>query len=524
MRPGKTLAKEVHLVEANPVKLDKPLRVRSHRQTPPFQLVLPPRTHRTPSYHWLRDALREQIKSGMLRPGQRVPATREIARQYDLARGTVLAAIDDLKAEGYLQGIRGSGTFISDVLPERLLQAKSISADRRQPRTVDTPRISSYGKRVKPFSYFVNPLSLAFRTNLPALDLFPTTLWAQVASRRLRRTSSSQLLGCDVRGYAPLREVIAQYLRTARGVRCDPEQVIVVSGIQEALDLAARLLLNPGDRVLLEDPGYQVAFAALTAAGAKVISVEIDEQGAAPTRQSFRDARLMYVTPGHQFPTGITMPLRRRVEILERAREARTYIFEDDYDSEYRYSGSPIPAMQGIDQNNLVIFAGSFNKVLFPSLRMGYMVLPHSLVDVFAMTKALVTRHHTVLDQAVICDFIEQGHFGRHLRRTRKVYAQRLEALSYHARKHLSGFLDLSDIEAGLQIPAWLKQGFNAEMVCAAAAARKVDVVPISRYCRRPLGKEGLQVGFAAVDEDAIEKGVVQLARAFESLRNSLNA
>jgi GntR family transcriptional regulator / MocR family aminotransferase len=494
-------------------------RLMTHKQ-PSFQLSLRPKASGIPSYQWLRDSLRTEILSGMLRPGQRMPGTRELARLYKLSRGTVLSAIEDLKSEGYLHGVSGSGTFISNVLPDQLLQNKTPPAQGELHQQSESPRLSEYAKRIRPINLFYNPQSLAFRTNLPALDLFPTTLWAKVMGRRLRQTSSNQLLGCEARGYLPLRKVLAQYLRTARGVRCEPEQIVMVSGIQEALDLVARLLLNPGDRVLVEDPGYIVANIAFTAVGAKSISIPIDEKGAAPSRQDFRNARLMYVTPGHQFPTGVTMPISRRLEILQYAREAKTFILEDDYDSEYRYSGSPIPAMQGIDKENLVIFAGSFNKVLFPSLRMGYIVLPPSLLEPFVLTKAMISRHHSVLDQLAVCDFIEEGHFGRHLRRMRHVYAERLEALSYHMQKQLSDVMTLSPIEAGLQTMAWLKPGLLAEDLGVAAAERKIDVVPLSRYCLQTRLPEGIQIGFAAIDEATIAKGVSGLAAAARSLKS----
>jgi GntR family transcriptional regulator/MocR family aminotransferase len=491
---------------------------KTHKQ-PSFPLLLRPKALDVPSYQWLRDSLRAEILSGMLRPGQRMPGTRELARLYKLSRGTVLSAIEDLKSEGYLYGVTGSGTFISNVLPDQLLQNKTLPVQGELLQPAESPRLSEYAKRVFPVSLFYNPQSLAFRTNLPALDLFPTTLWAKVVARRLRQTSSSQLLGCETRGYGPLRKVLAQYLRTARGVRCEPEQIVMVSGIQEALDLVARLLLNQGDRVLVEDPGYPFAYAAFKAVGARSISIPIDEKGAAPSKQDFRNARLMYVTPGHQFPTGVTMPISRRAEILHYARETKTFIFEDDYDSEYRYSGSPIPAMQGIDSENLVIFAGSFNKVLFPSLRMGYIVLPPALLNVFVLTKSMISRHHSVLDQVSVCDFIEEGHFGRHLRRMRHIYAERLEALSYHVQKQLSDIMTLSPIEAGLQTMAWLKPGLLAEDLGVAAADRRIDVVPLSRYCLQTRLPEGIQIGFAAIDEATIAKGVSGLATAARSLK-----
>jgi GntR family transcriptional regulator/MocR family aminotransferase len=287
---------------------------------------------------------------------------------------------------------------------------------------------------------------------------------------------------------------------------------MITSGIQESLDLVTRILINPGDRVLMEDPGYQIAVATLRTAGARVVPVPIDQYGVAPTSPSFAGAKLLYVTPGHQFPTGVTMPFSRRGELLHQARKTRTFIFEDDYDSEFRYAGSPIPSMQGVDRDDLLIFAGSFNKTLFPSLRMGYVVLPPTLVEPFTICKSMQSRHHPLIDQSVVCEFIEAGHFSRHLRRMRKIYAERLETLSYQVRKHLAGALELSQIEAGLQTVGWLTSRLSAEDVAALALQQNVDVVPLSRYCQRANMPRALQIGFAAIDEKAIAKGVQVLA------------
>jgi GntR family transcriptional regulator / MocR family aminotransferase len=488
------------------------------RSAPHYPLTLVPKAPNVPSFHWLRDSIRHAILTGMLGPGQRLPATRELAQHYRLSRGTILTAIDDLKSEGYLCGLRGSGTFVCDLLPDVLLQSMPPAAHLQIAKADERPRLSDFGKRLRPFRYFRDLTSLAFRTNLPAITLFPTTLWAQIASRRLRRASSTDLLGSEGRGYGPLRNVLAQYLRASRGVRCEADQIVIVSGVQESLDLVARLLVNPRERVLIEDPGYRGAYQVFDALGARIESVAIDESGAAPAARQFRNARLLYLTPGHQYPTGITMPLKRRVEILNKARESGTLILEDDYDSEYRYSGSPIPAMQGIDKDNLVIFTGSFNKVMFPSLRMGYIVLPPALVEPFVRARTMINRHHSIFDQAIVCDFIENGHFGRHLRRMRNIYAERLAALAYQIEKRLSGALTLSPIEAGLQTIGWLKPGLLGEQLSVAAAARNIDVVPLSNFCHKQCLAEGIQLGFAAVDEAAIEKGVLGLSAAIDDL------
>jgi GntR family transcriptional regulator/MocR family aminotransferase len=379
--------------------------------------------------------------------------------------------------------------------------------------------MSRYAKQVRLFSFDPRP-ARAFRSNIPALDLFPTGLWAQIAARRLRQVSTNLLMGCDSLGYRPLREAVADYVITSRGVRCVPEQIAIVSGVQEALDLAARLFLNPGDRVCMENPGYVGAAMVFESVGAKISALAVNHEGMELRVSGLRGARLVYVTPGHQFPLGISMSLPRRLQLLEWARKSGALIFEDDYDSEYRYSGRPVPALQGLDRNGCVLFAGSFSKVLFPALRLGYLVIPPNLVDSFAAAKSITTRHAQLLDQAVLCDFITEGHFGRHLRRMRGVYAERLSVLLQSAREKLAGLLDISGVEAGLQTVGWLRGGITGESAVRAAGARNVDVIPLSRYTRgratRYPTQEGLQLGFAAVDPREIRRGVEQLALALK--------
>jgi GntR family transcriptional regulator/MocR family aminotransferase len=324
------------------------------------------------------------------------------------------------------------------------------------------------------------------------------------------------LLGCDPMGYGPLRDAVADHLSTSRGVKCSSEQIAIVSGVQEALDLTSRLLLNPGDRVSVENPGYPGARMAFEAVGARVSAVSLDDDGMIVRGNSLLGSRLVYVTPGHQFPLGITMSLSRRLELLEWARKSGALIFEDDYDSEYRYSGRPIPAMQGFDRNGSVIFAGSFSKVLFPSLRLGYLVIPPDLMTRYAATISLTTRHAPLPEQAVLCDFIIEGHFGRHLRRMREVYAERLSILLESAREKLAGLLEISEIEAGLQTVGWLCEGIHGESAMRAAAVHGVEVFPLSRYTRGRVAREGLQLGFAALDAREIRRGVQDLAIALE--------
>jgi GntR family transcriptional regulator/MocR family aminotransferase len=374
---------------------------------------------------------------------------------------------------------------------------------------------------VTPVPGFERRAARAFRTNQPALDLFPTMLWAQVASRRVRRAPMRLLLDCEPAGYPPLRAAVADYLRTSRGVRCGAEQVVIVSGVQEALALVARLVLDPGDRVCMEDPGYIGAAHAFQAVGAQIVAMPVDDGGMRLRETRLRGVRLAYVTPAHQFPLGVSMSLPRRLALLDWARRSGALILEDDYDSEYRYAGRPLPALQGLDDHGVVLFAGSFSKVLFPSLRLGYLVVPPDLVDHVAAAKSVSGRHAPLLDQAVLADFIADGHFGRHVRRMREIYAERLSVLLECARRQLAGLLEISGVEAGLQTAGWLADGIDAERAAGAAAARDVEITPIGRYARTPLAREGVQLGFAAVDAREIRRGVRELGLALDEARRS---
>jgi GntR family transcriptional regulator/MocR family aminotransferase len=486
------------------------------RETTAFELALPPRSPRIPAYRWLYASLRDEILDGRLRPGVRLPATRDLAAQYGLSRGTIVSAFEQLQAEGYVEGTVGSGTYVSKVLPDDLLRAPHPGA--RVTPSSGKRVLSDYAERLKFVSDGDLRRAVAFRTDLQALELFPTQLWAQIASRRLRRLSASQLLGTEAMGYRPLRVAINDYLTASRGVKCDVEQIAIVSGVQDALDLVARIVLDPGDRVCMENPGYQGAATVFESVGGKVVPVPLDDEGMQVPPKRLRNVRLAYVTPAHQFPIGMTMTLGRRLELLEWARANGAMIFEDDYDSEYRYTGRPVPSLQGLDTSGNVLFFGTFNKVLFPSLRLGYLVLPPDLAPHFAAAIALTRRHAPLADQIILTDFMTEGHFGRHLRRMRRVYSERLGVLLEAAQEELAGMLEISPIEAGLQTVGWLAGGITGEAAEKAAAKRGVEVTPLSRRSRTPLERDGLQLGFASVDEKEIRRGVRELAIALRSI------
>jgi GntR family transcriptional regulator/MocR family aminotransferase len=487
------------------------------KQASSFALALPPRDENLSAARWLCSALRGEILDGRLRPGSRLPSSRDLARQHGVSRGTVVSAFEQLRSEGYVQGSTGSGTYVSEVLPDELLQVPRGRAPSREPVALPARRrLSEFARRAALFPGFAPGPTRAFRAHQPALDLFPTTLWAQLAGRRLRRATANLLLGCEPMGYRPLQTAVADYLVASRGVKCVPEQVAIVSGTQEALDLAARLFLNPGDRACVESPGYLGATRAFKAVGATIISVDVDDDGAAVPSGQLGDVRLAYLTPGHQFPLGVCMSLSRRLAMLEWARRTGAVLFEDDYDSEYRYAGKPVPALQGLDRHGVVIFAGSFSKVLFPALRLGYLVVPPDLVERVTAVQSIRTRHAPTLTQAILCDFIAEGHFARHVRRMREVYAERRNALLDSARERLSGALAITGVEAGLQTAAWLTAGHDAMEVEALAAQRGVDVVALRHYADGRYRRQGLHLGFAAVDVSEIRRGVRELASVLE--------
>jgi GntR family transcriptional regulator / MocR family aminotransferase len=471
---------------------------------------------RQPLYRWLYEQLRSAILDGRLHPGARLPATRDLARAYQMSRSTIVTAFEQLRSEGYVEGRTGSGTYVSKILPEEMLQVSGARQERRLPHRRIS--LSEYARRLQPFRSRPALPVRAFRPNQPALDLFPINLWAQVAARRLRGVSTRLLAGGETLGYRPLREAVAEYLNTSRGVKCTADQVLIVSGAQEALDRTARLLLDPGQPAWMEEPGYPGAAAVLRSVGAKICGVPVDAEGLDVERGIRRWPRpkLLYVTPAHQFPLGVTMSLRRRLALLEWARKSGVFIFEDDYDSEYRYSGRPVPALQGLDRAGVVIFGGSFSAVMFPAVRLGYLVVPAEVVDVFAAAQSVSTHHPPLLGQSVLCDFISEGHFARHVRRMREVYAERLDVLLTAAREKLDGRVRISSVEAGLQTIGWLQNNVRAESAARAAAERNVELVPLKGYAYGRSNPNGVVLGFAAVEPKELRRGVEELTRVLD--------
>ncbi|EYF00118.1 Transcriptional regulator, GntR family domain / Aspartate aminotransferase [Chondromyces apiculatus DSM 436] len=374
-----------------------------------------------------------------------------------------------------------------------------------------------------PFVGMSNEGGMAFRIGTPAIDRFPVEVWGQLLARRWARSGRALLGQVDVRGYGPLRQAVADYVTTARGVRCSAGQVILVSGTQQAVALAVQVLLDPGDAVWVEDPGYPGGKGALAAASAVMVPVPVGRGGmdVAVGLAQCAEARMAIVTPAHQFPLGGSMSEARRAALLGWARERGGWIFEDDYDSEFRYAGRPLPALQGMDGAGRVIYAGTFSKVLSMSLRLAYLVVPEAVVPAFVAAKVFADVQSPMLEQAVLADFIAEGHFVRHIRRMRVLYARRQKVLLECARRELGEVLELEEEEAGLHLVGWLKEGgMGEDEVAARAMAAGLHVMPLSVFRvkggvkageRKGEGRGALLLGYAAVPEEEIVEGVRRL-------------
>jgi GntR family transcriptional regulator/MocR family aminotransferase len=492
------------------------------RNTPFADLPLPLRAADTTLFRWLYDEIRTAIVEGRMRAGARLPSSRSIARQHNMSRGTVVAAFEQLAAEGYVECVVGSGTFVKSAPPETLLEAKPLRAANKSDSS--PAGLSSRGRCLaqQPFPRLVANLSvLPFRLDRPALDVFPIKTWSRITARCLRRARPDLLSHGEPLGLKPLRAAIATYIGSTRGIKCSPDQVVITSGTQQSLDLVARLLLDRGDPVWVEDPGYVAVAALLRAVGAAVVGVPVDAEGLqwSAGRRRPRSARMAYVTPGCQFPLGVTMSLPRRRALLEWARRQNAWIFEDDYDGSFRFSGRPLAALQSLDSGGHVIYSNTFNKVLFPALRLAFLVVPPRLVDSVAAARSVLDRFPPLLDQAILCDFIAGGHLAQHMRRMRDLYASRLDRLVRCARVELGSVLEMSPLRAGLQIVGWLPADMNDVEACQRAAQYGVDSVPLSLLGIERPPPPGLVLGVAPAGDRAIRRGVERLGRALREMQ-----
>ena len=467
----------------------------------------------------LYQALRERLLGGPSSSRVRLPASRELAQALGVSRNTVMRAYDQLYAEGYIEGRIGDGTYLAPlaaparpaaaaVVPANL-QASALQARLRRHHLPD-------GREGPP---------RAFRVGIPAFDLFPFATWARLQSAFWRHPPPERLGYSEAAGDPHLRELIAAYLRNSRGLVCDPAQILITQGAQQAISLCAQLLLDPGDGVAVENPGYRAAGHAFALAGARLQGVAVDQDGL-DTRQlaALENCRLAYVTPSHQYPTGVTLSLARRLQLLEWAEREQAWIVEDDYDGEYRYRGTPLAPLAALDRQGRVLYVGTFSKVAFPGLRLGYLVVPPALAEPFAQLLAVTVRHSEIGTQAVMAAFIAGGHFQRHIRRMRRAARTRRDAVLRGWPESIAGCQPLPLVEAGLHLSVGVESLAREHELIAQAAAVGVELNGLSRYWLPEAAasgdaaqdaRAGLVLGFAGVPEAQIAKALAALRRAW---------
>jgi GntR family transcriptional regulator / MocR family aminotransferase len=458
--------------------------------------------------------LKARILQGQLPAALRLPTTRELAQALGVSRNTVVRAYEQLLAEGYLEARVGDGSYVARLrtTPAKPAQAR-LDATATLPATPLWQRLARY----TPARPLEGP-PRAFRYGVPALDLFPADVWARLQARFWRQAAQQPLGYSDPAGLPRLREMVAAYLSHGRGLPCSAEQIIITNGSQQAIALAALALLGPGERAAIESPGYRAAAAALALPGGQVLPVPVDAQGLqVAALEALGPCRLAYVSPSHQFPSGVAMSLQRRLDLLAWARRHDAYLLEDDYDGEYRYAGVPLAPLASLDPAGRTLYIGSFSKLLFPGLRLGYLVAPPAWAPTLAKLRALIDRHGSIADQSVLADFIEQGHFLRHVRRVRRAAERRRDTLLQAWHRHFGSELPLAPVEAGLHALLPLADAAQEQRLHRLALAQGVELGPLREVgaVLAASGRAGLILGFAAVTEPQIRTAVATLARVW---------
>jgi GntR family transcriptional regulator/MocR family aminotransferase len=458
-------------------------------------------------YLWFRQAILRRVMAN----AERLPSTRELAEQLHVSRTVVVLAYEQLLAEGFVVGRAGSGTYVADVL------AGGRAGSRANRVRV---RLSRYGRAVGTAAKVDFPgnrpsqLRFDFAYGRSDVEVFPFEMWRRMLLRNARKASIRRLDYGPPGGSVALREAISIHLRRSRAVICDPSQVIVVSGSQQALDLVARVLIDRGDRIAVEDPSYQGTREVLRSAGARILPVAVDRDGLNPDKLP-DGTRMVFVTPSHQFPTGAVLSLPRRLSLVDWARRMDTLVVEDDYDGEYRYEDQSLQSLQGLDTEGRVIYIGTFSRTVFSALRIGYIIVPKPFISVFTSAKWLCDRHTATLEQETLAEFITSGLYERHLRRVRRRNAARRTALREAIAKHLGDRVEVTGFGAGAHVVLWPSSRLSEATVIARAASRDVGIYGISPYFLTPPSRKGLMLGYSRMTETDIREGVRRLSEVF---------
>jgi GntR family transcriptional regulator / MocR family aminotransferase len=489
-----------------------------------FEMIRLDRAAAEPLHEQLYRQIRDELKSGRFSDSSsRLPSSRALATDRGISRSTVRLAFSKLYAEGYLRSKPGSGTFVANLLPETFLtadQPQTYQPIRRAIRVSDRARAIPDGRVGDQFDLGATGAGagVSLIPSIPAVDEFPMAVWERLRAQVLAKKGVNLLRYASNRGDADLRKAIAAYLCDFRAARCDPDQIVIVAGMQQAMLISAMAVLNPGQVAWIEDPCYQQTRRVLGLAGVKISPKPLDDQGIVIAR-SLKEPlpRTIFVTPSHQFPLGVTMSFQRRTDILDFARAHNAFIFEDDYDAEFRFAGAPLPSLQGIDNAGRVIYAGTVSKILCPALRLGYIVAPKPLVDSLVRIRSAMDQHSSPIDQATLARFINEGFFLSHIRRMRKLYAERRDFFIKQFNELLGDRFTLQIPEAGLNIVAWLKREEDFPTIGRITLDIGVRPSPLSFFCITAKLKPAFVFGFAAWTRTQIRESLIKFASA---LRN----
>ncbi len=492
-----------------------------------FELIRLDRTVNEPLHLQLYRQIRDQLRVGSFtKNSSRLPSSRSIAINLRVSRFTVKYALSKLRDEGYLHSRTGSGTFVAETLPETFLVAdKGTSTRGHVARAVNTARrVGEIGDRRAGSEFDVSCVGspgVFFQPGQPAVDEFPIAVWERLRAQILAKRGAHLLRYAPSHGDADLRKGIAAYLCDFRGARCHPDQIIITAATQQAMLISALALINPGDIAWIEDPGFHQARRAFVLAGASLVPRPVDADGLVIGRAfSERSPKIIYVTPSHQFPLGMTMSLKRRQALIDFAQKQDGYLFEDDYYSEFRFTGPPLPSLQGLDNSGRVIYAGTFSKILHPALRLGYLVAPEPLVDSMIKVRAAIDQHSSPIDQATLARFLDEGYFLSHIKRMRGIYAERRESFIKYFNYFLGDHFRLQIPEAGLHFVAWLRRREDFVRVKGVAAKAGINPEPLSFFCIKAKLEPAFLFGFAAWPSAQIKERLGQLAATLKEIRH----
>jgi GntR family transcriptional regulator / MocR family aminotransferase len=503
---------------------------RRRRSIMAFDMIRLDRTATEPLHEQLYRQIRDELKSGRFSEGSsRLPSSRTLATDRGVSRSTVRLALSKLHAEGYLRSMPGSGTFVAKTLPETFLtpdQPKTYQPVHRPVRISDRVNAIPDARIGNQFDLGATGAGagISLVPSIPAVDEFPVIVWERLRAQVLTKKGVNLLRYSSNRGDADLRKAIAAYLCDFRATRCHADQIIIVAGMQQAMLISAMAVVNSGEVAWIEDPCYQQTRRVLSLAGVKIVPKPVDDEGIVIARSPKQTLpRIIYVTPSHQFPLGITMSFQRRTALLEFARTHNTFVFEDDYDAEFRFVGPPLPSLQGMDNASRVIYAGTVSKILCPSLRLGYIVAPEPLVDSLVKIRSAMDQHSSPIDQATLARFITEGFFLSHIKRMRKIYAERRDFFIKQFNELLGDHFTLQIPEAGLNIVAWLKREEDFPIIRRVTLDIGVRPSTLSFFCVEAKLKPAFVFGFAAWTPTQIHESLIKLASALRNSRKDLN-